>query len=94
MTATGPISQGQRVKVERWPSRSLAAIARPRSVHRAAPWPEVWVGTVLQVVYEADELVGVEIYGRREGSGESKRVTFSLAPNAFFRTKVTRVGSS
>ncbi|WP_210581899.1 hypothetical protein [Streptomyces sp. GESEQ-4] len=93
MSATGPISLGQRVRVERRPTRGLAAHARPRTVHRPAPWPEVWEGTVLQATYEDDELTAVEIYGKRESTGETKRVTFSLARNAFFRTRVTPVKS-
>ncbi|MGP4049315.1 hypothetical protein [Streptomyces sp. 2A115] len=91
MTATGQISMGQRVRVERRPSRSLAAVARPRTARQAAPWPEVWEGTVLQVIYEDDELSAVEIYGKREATGETKRITFNLARNAFFRTRVTPV---
>ncbi|MFF7074825.1 hypothetical protein OIE43_44665 [Streptomyces pseudovenezuelae] len=94
MTATGPISQGQRVRIERNPTRSLAAHARPRTALRSAPWPDVWEGTVLQVIYEGDELTDVEIYGKRESTGEAKRVAFSLARNAFFRTTVTPVESS
>ncbi|MGW6144324.1 hypothetical protein [Streptomyces sp. NPDC055140] len=94
MTATGPISQGQRVRIERRPSRGLAAYARPRTANRPAPWPEVWEGTVLQVAYEDDELTDVEIYGKRESTGETMRVTFSLTRNAFFRTAVTPVKSS
>ncbi|MFC9916321.1 hypothetical protein [Streptomyces sp. NPDC127197] len=93
MTATGPISRGQWVRIERRPTRSLAAIARPRTAHRSEPWPEVWEGTVLQATYADDELTDVEIYGKRESTGETKRVTFSLAPNMFFRTKVTPVES-
>jgi hypothetical protein len=93
MTATGPISQGQRVRVERRPTRGLAAYARPRTARLPAPWPEVWEGTVLQVTYEDDELTDVEIYGKRESTGESKRIGFSLARNAFFRTRVTLVES-
>lgn len=91
MTATGPIGRGQRVRVERRPTRSLAAIARPRTATRRAPWPEVWEGTVLQAAYEGDELIDVEIYGKRESTGEVRRVTFSLTRNMFFRTKVTPV---
>ncbi|MCX4429404.1 hypothetical protein [Streptomyces mirabilis] len=94
MTATGPIGQGQRVRIKRRPTRSLAAYARPRTANRPAPWPEVWEGTVLQVTYEDDELTDVEIYGKRESTGETKRVAFSLARNAFFRTTVTPVKSS
>ncbi|WP_405933712.1 hypothetical protein [Streptomyces sp. NBC_00827] len=94
MTAKGPISRGQRVRVERRPTGSLAAYARPRTARLPAPWPEVWEGTVLQVTYEGDELTGVEIYGKRESTGEAKRVAFSLARNAFFRTRVTPVKSS
>ncbi|MFQ6144682.1 hypothetical protein ACLMNJ_16640 [Streptomyces seoulensis] len=93
MTATGPISRGQRVRIERNPTRSLAAHARPRTANQPAPWPEVWEGTVLQVAYEEDELTGVEIYGKRESTGETKRVTFSLSRNPFFRTSVTPVES-
>lgn len=93
MTTTGPISRGQRVRVERNPTRSLAAHARPRTANRSAPWPEVWVGTVLQVAYAADELTDVEIYGKRESTGETKRITFSLTRNPFFRTSVTPVES-
>jgi hypothetical protein len=94
MTTTGPIGQGQRVRIERRPTAGLAAYARPRTAHRAAPWPEVWEGTVLQVAYEDDELTYVEIYGKRESTGETKRVPFSLTRNAFFRTTVTLVESS
>ncbi|MGW3149803.1 hypothetical protein ACWDG1_35095 [Streptomyces sp. NPDC001177] len=93
MTATGPISRGQRVRVERNPTRSLAAHARPRTANRPAPWPEVWEGTVLQVAYDEDELIGVEIYGKRESTGEARRVLFSLSRNPFFRTRVTPVES-
>ncbi|MFF1917092.1 hypothetical protein ACFVYE_37195 [Streptomyces sp. NPDC058239] len=82
MMATGPISQGQRVRIERRPTRSLAASG-----------PEVWEGTVLQMFYVDNELTGVEIYGRRESTGETKRVMFSLTPNQFFRTTVTLVES-
>ncbi|MEU0414713.1 hypothetical protein ABZ307_44065 [Streptomyces griseorubiginosus] len=94
MTDTGPISRGQTVRIERNPTRSLAAHARPRTALRSAPWPDVWEGTVLQVSYEGDELTDVEIYGKRESTGEAKRVAFSLARNAFFRTTVTPVESS
>ncbi|MEU3795977.1 hypothetical protein AB0F07_40440 [Streptomyces fructofermentans] len=94
MAATGPIGQGQRVRIERRPTRSLAAYARPRTAHRPAPWPEVWEGAVLQVTYEEGELTAVEIYGKRESTGEAKRVAFSLARNVFFRTTVTPVESS
>ncbi|MEU2284213.1 hypothetical protein ABZ614_20090 [Streptomyces sp. NPDC013178] len=93
MTATGPIGRGQRVRIERRPTRGLAAIARPRDARRPAPWPEVWEGTVLQATYEDDELANVEIYGKRKSTGETKRVMFSLARNMFFRTKVTPVES-
>ncbi|MEU3282015.1 hypothetical protein [Streptomyces antibioticus] len=93
MTATGPIGRGQRVRVERRPTRSLAAIARPRTANRPAPWPEVWEGTVLQTTYDGDELTEVEIYGKRESTGEARRVAFSLSRNMFFRTKVTAVES-
>lgn len=93
MTAAGPISRGQRVRVERRPARGLAVHARPRTAHQPAPWPEVWEGVVLQAVYEEDELTGVEIYGKRESTGETKRVVFSLARNAFFRTQVAPVES-
>jgi hypothetical protein len=93
MTTTGPIGRGQRVRVERRPSRGLAAHARPRTAHRPAPWPEVWEGAVLQVTYDEGELTAVEIYGKRESTGEAKRVTFSLARNPFFRTTVTPVKS-
>ncbi|MFF2852983.1 hypothetical protein ACFVT5_42895, partial [Streptomyces sp. NPDC058001] len=93
VTATGPISRGQRVRVERRPSRSLAAITRPRGAHRSEPWPEVWEGAVLQATYEEGELTDVEIYGKRESTGETRRVMFSLTPNMFFRTKVTPVRS-
>jgi hypothetical protein len=93
MTATGPIGRGQRVRVERRPSRGLAAHARPRTAHRPAPWPEVWEGTVLQVTYEEGELTDVEIYGKRGSTGEAKRVGFSLARNPFFRTTVKPVES-
>lgn len=93
MTTTGPIAQGQRVRIERRPSRGLAAHARPRTAHRPAPWPEVWEGTVLQVTYDQGELTDIEIYGRRESTGEAKRVGFSLARNPFFRTKVAPVES-
>jgi hypothetical protein len=48
---------------------------------------------VLQVSYEDGELTAVEIYGKRESTGETKRVGFSLAANRFFRTKVTPVES-
>ncbi|MGW7208494.1 hypothetical protein [Streptomyces sp. NPDC054837] len=54
----------------------------------------MWEGTVLQAAYEGDELTAVEIYGRRESTGEVRRVAFSLARNMFFRTKVTPVRSS
>ena len=91
MTATGPIAQGQRVRIERRPTRSLAAHARPGTTLRPAPWPEVWEGTVLQVVYEDAELTDVEIYGKRESTGETKRITFNLIRNAFFRTTVKPV---
>ncbi|MCT9011524.1 hypothetical protein [Streptomyces rhizosphaerihabitans] len=94
MTVRGPISQGQRVRIERRPTRSLATYARPRTALRPAPWPEVWEGTVLQVAYEDDELTDVEIYGKRESTGETKRVSFSLARNTFFRTTVTPAKSS
>ncbi|MFH9016645.1 hypothetical protein ACH4C6_35850 [Streptomyces sp. NPDC017943] len=93
MTATGPISRGQRVRIERNPTRSLAAHARPRTANRPGPWPEVWEGIVLQVAYDEDEVTGVEIYGKRESTGETKRVTFSLARNPFFRTSVAPVKS-
>ncbi|MCC9708286.1 hypothetical protein E4N62_25290 [Streptomyces sp. MNU76] len=93
MTATGPIAQGQRVRVERRPTRSLAAHARPRTAHRPAPWPEVWEGTVLQVTYDEGELTDVEIYGKRESTSETKRVGFNFARNPFFRTTVTPVES-
>ncbi|MEU2866967.1 hypothetical protein ABZ672_53715 [Streptomyces mirabilis] len=93
MATGGTISMGQRVRVERRPTRSLAAVARPRGARRPAPWPEVWEGTVLQVTYEGDELTGVEIYGKRESTGEVRRVVFSLSPSMFFRTKVTPVKS-
>ncbi|MGW2292839.1 hypothetical protein [Streptomyces phaeochromogenes] len=93
MTDTGPISQGQRVRVERRPARGLAAHARPRTAHQPAPWPEVWEGTVLQVTYEDDELTNVEIYGKSESTGESKRIGFNLARNAYFRTRVTPIAS-
>ncbi|MGW1037293.1 hypothetical protein ACWD4Z_34505 [Streptomyces antibioticus] len=93
MTATGPIGRGQRVRVERRPTRSLAAFARPRTANRPAPWPEVWEGTVLQATYDGDELTEVEIYGKRESTGEARRVAFSLSGNMFFRTKVTAVES-
>ena len=94
MSAAGPIGRGQRVRVERRPARSLAAISRPRTATRLGPWPEVWEGTVLQAAYEGDELTAVEIYGRRESTGEVRRVAFSLGRNMFFRTKVTPVRSS
>ncbi|MCW8382465.1 hypothetical protein [Streptomyces justiciae] len=94
MTATGPISRGQRVRVERRPTRSLAAIARARTARQPEPWPEVWEGTVLQVAYEEGELTGVEIYGKRASTGETKRITFHLGRDMFFRTTVTRVKSS
>lgn len=94
MTTTEQLSRGQRVRIERNPTRSLAAYARPRTALRSAPWPEVWEGTVLQVAYEDDELTDVEIYGKRESTGETRRVTFSLTRNAFFRTTVTPVESS
>jgi hypothetical protein len=93
MAAAGPIDRGQRVRIERRPKRSLAALARPRTVHQPAPWPEVWEGMVLQVTYEGGDLIGIEVYGRRESTGETKRVTFSLARNRFFRTTVTLVES-
>ncbi|MET9735836.1 hypothetical protein ABZZ79_35995 [Streptomyces sp. NPDC006458] len=93
MTVTGPISRGQRVRIERNPARSLAMYARPRTANRPAPWPEVWEGTVLQVGYEEGELTSVEIYGKRESTGEARRVMFSLSRNRFFRTSVTRVDS-
>ncbi|WP_406378313.1 hypothetical protein [Streptomyces sp. NBC_01618] len=83
MMATGPISQGQRVRIERRPTQNLAASG-----------PEVWEGTVLQMSYVDDELTGVEIYGKRESTGETRRVTFSLTPNQFFRTTVTLVESA
>jgi hypothetical protein len=93
MATAGPIAQGQRVRVERRPTRGLAAHARPRTAHRPAPWPEVWEGTVLQVTYDEGELTDVEIYGKRESTGETMRVGFSLARNEFFRTTVTPVES-
>jgi hypothetical protein len=93
MTTTGPIAQGQRVRVERRPARRLAIHARPRTAHRPAPWPEVWEGTVLQAAYEEGELTNVEIYGKRESTGETKRVGFSLVRNPFFRTTVTPIKS-
>lgn len=49
---------------------------------------------MLQASYEDEELTDVEIYGRRESTGETKRVTFSLAANRFFRTTVAPVKSS
>lgn len=73
--------------------RSLAAVARPGTAHQPAPWPEVWEGMVLQVTYVEGELAAVEIYGRRESSGKTQRVTFSLARNMFFRTTVRPVES-
>ncbi|MET7474712.1 hypothetical protein ABZT17_10195 [Streptomyces sp. NPDC005648] len=93
MTATGPISRGQRVRIERNPTRSLAAHARPRTVNRPAPWPEVWEGVVLQVTYDEGELTDVEVYCKRKSTGETKRATFSLSRNPFFRTSVTPVES-
>lgn len=93
MAATGPISRGQRVRIERRPTRSLAALARPRTAHRPAPWPEVWEGVVLQVTYEGGELTAVEIFGKHENTGKTQRVTFSLPRNMFFRTAVRPVGS-
>ncbi|MFJ8787560.1 hypothetical protein [Streptomyces sp. NPDC102476] len=93
MTTTRPIARGQQVRVERRPARSLAAHARPRTAHRAAPWPEVWEGMVLQVTYAEGELTDVEIYGKRQNTNETKRVGFSLARNTFFRTTVTPVES-
>ncbi|MFJ8273914.1 hypothetical protein ACIQ8G_27130 [Streptomyces sp. NPDC094154] len=45
------------------------------------------------MAYDEDELTGVEIYGKRESTGEAKRVTFSLSRNPFFRTSVTPVES-
>ncbi|RPF30254.1 hypothetical protein [Streptomyces sp. TLI_185] len=94
MTATGPISRGQRVRIERNPTRGLAAHARPRTANLPAPWPEVWEGMVLQVTYDEGELTAVEVYGQRESTGETKRVGFSLTRNPFFRTTVTPVESS
>lgn len=93
MAATGPISRGQRVRIERRPTRSLAAVARPGTAHQPAPWPEVWEGMVLQVTYEEGELAAVEIYGKRESTGKTQRVTFSLTRNMFFRTTVRPVES-
>lgn len=84
---------GQRVRVERRPTRSLAAVARPRDARRPAPWPEVWEGTVMQVTYVEGELTDVEIYGKRESTGEVRRIAFSLTANPFFRTKATLVKS-
>lgn len=88
MTATERISRGQRVRIERRPTRSLAALARPRTAHQAAPWPQVWEGAVLQAWYADGELTAVEILGRRESTGETRRIGFSLSPNRFFRTSV------
>ncbi|MEU4616612.1 hypothetical protein [Streptomyces umbrinus] len=48
---------------------------------------------MLQVAYDDGELTDVEIYGKRESTGESKRIGFSLARNAYFRTRVTLVES-
>ncbi|MGI5380631.1 hypothetical protein ACQEV2_41805 [Streptomyces sp. CA-251387] len=45
------------------------------------------------MTYEDDALIGVEIYGKRESTGETKRVTFGFARNVFFRTQVTPVES-
>ncbi|WP_157847045.1 hypothetical protein [Streptomyces achromogenes] len=93
MAAAGPISRGQQVRIERRPTRSLAALARPRTAHQPAPWPEVWEGRVLQVTYEEDELTAVEIFGKHKNTGKTQRVMFSLARNMFFRTAVRPVES-
>ncbi|MFE1444666.1 hypothetical protein [Streptomyces sp. NPDC058739] len=46
------------------------------------------------MAYEEGELTGVEIYGRRESTGETRRVVFNLSRNPFFRTSVTAVESA
>jgi len=94
MAEAGEISRGQRVRVERRPSRGLAAVARKRDARRPAPWPEVWEGTVLQVTHAEGELADVEICGKRVSTGEVRRIKFILAPNQFFRTNVTPLTSS
>ncbi|GGP92982.1 hypothetical protein GCM10010278_83700 [Streptomyces melanogenes] len=93
MTGTGRIVRGQRVRVERRPMARLVAHARSGSVHSSGPWPEVWEGTVLRAAYQDGALTEVEIYGKRESTGESRRATFSVARNAFFRTRVTPLRS-
>ncbi|MFG2961420.1 hypothetical protein ACGF5O_47855 [Streptomyces sp. NPDC048291] len=94
MTDTGPLSRGQRVRIERRPTRKLASLARPRTPSQGEPWPEVWEGTLLQAFYEADELTAVEIYGTRSSTGETRRVRFQLDETMPFRTTVTPVEPS
>ncbi|MGW2573075.1 hypothetical protein [Streptomyces sp. NPDC001537] len=43
------------------------------------------------MTYDEGELTDVEVYGKRESTGETKRVGFSLTRNPFFRTTVTPV---
>ncbi|MFF0386797.1 hypothetical protein [Streptomyces sp. NPDC004286] len=85
------IKRGGRVRVERRPSRTLAAVARPTDVYGNSPWPDVWEGRVLQVVREEGELEAIEVLGKRESTGEVRRITFNVAANRFFVTTVTPV---
>ncbi|GGN44721.1 hypothetical protein [Streptomyces fuscichromogenes] len=94
MTDTGPLSRGQRVRVERRPTRKLASLARPRTPSQGEPWPEVWEGMLLEAFYEHEELTAVEIYGKRSSTGETRRVRFYLGNAMPFRTTVTPVDPS
>ncbi|MFD7163565.1 hypothetical protein [Streptomyces violascens] len=79
----GRISLGQQVRVQRRPCRGQTSVK-----------PEEWEGAVLHVAYADRELTDIEIYGRRESTGEVRRVAFSLAEDQFFRTSVRPVAPS
>ncbi|MEU9412268.1 hypothetical protein AB0E08_42150 [Streptomyces sp. NPDC048281] len=49
---------------------------------------------LLQAFYERDELAAVEIYGKRDGTAEPKRVRFYLDGTMPFRTTVAPVEPS